>query len=71
MHQMGGFDAPRLKEELLPEGFEPGTMAVIGYPGDLDQLPEKHLESETAPRSRKALSEIAFGARWGEPASFI
>lgn len=71
MHQMGGFDAPRLKEELLPEGFEPGTMTAIGYPGDVDQLPEKHLKGETAPRRRKALSEIAFGAKWGEPASFL
>jgi nitroreductase len=71
MHQMGGFDAPRLKKELLREGFEPGTMAVIGYPGEVNRLPEKYLKGETAPRRRKALSEIAFGAKWGEPPSFL
>ncbi len=71
MHQMGGFDRKRLKQELLPEGFEPGTMIAVGYPGDPEELPENLREGETRPRKRKLLSEVVFGPAWGEPASFV
>jgi nitroreductase len=71
MHQMAGFDHRRLKDELLPEGFEPGTMFAIGYFGDPAQLSEDQQKSEKAPRKRTPLSELAFGPRWGEAASFI
>jgi nitroreductase len=71
MHQMGGFDRHRLKQELLPEGFEPGTMIAIGYPGDPEELPENLREREHQPRKRKLLSEVVFGPDWGEPASFV
>jgi nitroreductase len=71
MHQMGGFHRDRLKQELLPEGFEPGTMIAIGYPGNPDELSEDLREREFQPRTRKLLSEIVFGPHWGEPASFV
>ncbi len=71
MHQMGGFDSARLKQELLPDGFEPGTMIAIGYPGDPKDLPENLREGEQQPRQRKLLSEVVFGPDWGEPASFV
>ncbi|MGD2154832.1 MAG: nitroreductase family protein [Gemmatimonadales bacterium] len=71
MHQMGGFDRERLKRELLPDGFEPGTMIAIGYPGDTQQLHADLREAETRPRERKLLSEVVFGPAWGEPASFV
>ncbi len=71
MHQMGGFDRDRLKRDLIPEGFEPGTMTVIGYPGDLEQLPEDLAERERAPRQRRPLAELVFSRHWGEPASFL
>ena len=71
MHQMGGFDRDRLKQELLPEGFEPGTMIAIGHPGDPEELPENLREREHQPRKRKLLSEVVFGPDWGEPASFV
>ncbi len=71
MHQMAGFDRERLKRELLPDGFEPGTMIAIGYPGDPDALPEKQRERERQPRRRRPLSELVFGSAWSEPASFV
>lgn len=71
MHQMGGFERERLKQELLPEGFEPGTMIAVGYPGDPQQLDERLREREQAPRRRKLLSELVFGPAWGEPAPFV
>jgi nitroreductase len=68
MHQMGGFDAERLEEELLPEGFRAGTMFAIGYAGDPGVLNEKQQEREKQPRERKELSELIFAGKWGEPA---
>ena len=71
MHQMAGFDHERLQRELLPDGFEPGTMFVLGYPGSVEDLSEKQQERERRPRERKAPGEFIFGPRWGEPASFL
>ena len=71
MHQMAGFDHQRLKDELLPDGFEPGTMMAIGYPGDPDTLDEKQREREDRPRSRKPIAGFVFGAEWGEPPGWI
>ena len=71
MHQMAGFDRERLQRELLPDGFEPGAMTAIGYPGDPEALPENLREREEAPRKRKPLGEIVFGPTWGEPAGVL
>ncbi|UCC49859.1 MAG: nitroreductase, partial [Gemmatimonadota bacterium] len=70
-HQMGGFDRDRLNRDLIPEGFEPGTMTVIGYPGDIEKLPEDLAERERAPRQRRPLGELAFSRHWGESPSFV
>jgi len=73
VHQMVGFD-PRQAIELfsIPSGWEPIAAFVIGYPGDPDSLPDKHLrERELAPRNRKPLSEFVMSGSWGNPASFL
>ncbi len=71
MHQMAGFDRERLKKELLPEGIEPGAMAVVGYLDDKSvdggELPTKNRTG----RQRVPLGKIVFGPRWDEPASFL
>jgi nitroreductase len=71
VHQMAGFDHERLKEELLPDGFEPGDMIAVGYPGDPDLLDEKLREREKRPRSRRPMAEFVFGSAWGEGAGFL
>jgi nitroreductase len=70
-HSMAGFDAERAKAELLPDGYEPGALTALGYPGDPATLDERNRERETRPRERRPLSEIVFGLRWGEPAPFV
>lgn len=66
-HAMAGFDAGRAREVLaVPEGWEPLTMVAIGHPAAESELSAEVLERERAPRSRRALREIAFGARWEE-----
>jgi nitroreductase len=71
-HQMGGFSADKLRETFgIPEGFQPVTVTAIGRLGDLDRLDQGLRERELAPRSRKPLSEIAFGDTWGEAAPVL
>ena len=71
MHQMAGFDHERLRDELLPEGFSPGSMWVIGYPGDPARLPGKKRSAESAERKRRPVAETVFGPVWEEAAPFL
>ena len=67
-HQMAGFHDDRVREVLsLPPDHEPVSMIAIGHPASEGEVPAELQESERAPRSRRALGEILFGAAWGEP----
>jgi nitroreductase len=61
VHQMAGFD-----HELAAKNFEISdeysiiSLAAIGYPGDINQLPEELLKRAQRPRVRKPISEIIF-----------
>jgi nitroreductase len=66
VHQMAGFVPERARELYeIPDGQEPLTMLAIGYPGEVSDLPERLRARETAPRSRKPLSDLAFSGKWG------
>jgi nitroreductase len=65
VHQMGGFDKDRAKSDLnLPDGFEPGAMIAIGYPGDVENIPEEVRHKDSAERKRKKLDEFVFKGKW-------
>jgi nitroreductase len=65
-HQMAGYDALKARELLhIPDDFEPGAAIAVGYAGPAEALPEDFRKSELAPRTRKALPEIAFTTEWG------
>ena len=67
VHLMAGFSAEKATELFhIPKGFEPVLMAAVGYLGDIEQLPENLKARETAPRTRKPLSELVFSGTWGE-----
>jgi nitroreductase len=67
-HGMGGFDHARARQELnVPDDYELGAAVALGYLGPADQLNESQRRSELAPRRRKPLDEIAFGAGWNQP----
>ena len=70
-HQMGGFDRDAARQAFeVPEDYALGSVMALGYQGEPDALSnEKLIENETAPRTRKPLSEVAFTA-WDEPADF-
>jgi nitroreductase len=52
--QMAGFDVEKARQTFsIPFDHEPVTVAAIGYPGDVDSLPEKLRQKMLAPRQRK------------------
>jgi nitroreductase len=71
-HQMAGFDHDVARKALqIPEEYAVGSVMALGYQGEPSELKnEKLLASETAPRTRKTLSEIVFSA-WGDPANLV
>lgn len=67
-HQMAGIIPERVRElYTLPEDAEPLTAIAIGYPGDGGNLPEELQARDSAPRSRRRLSEFVFENAWDEP----
>jgi nitroreductase len=67
-HGMAGFDAERARKELeIPDDYDLGAAAALGYLAPPDQLPEQYRQSEVSKRTRKPLNEIVFGAHWNEP----
>jgi nitroreductase len=71
LHQMAGYDREKARQSLsVPHDFEMGAAIALGYQGELHRLSkEEHAKRETAPRTRKELSEIVFSA-WGQPFGF-
>ena len=67
-HGMAGYDHAKMREALgVPDEFALGAAVALGYLDSPEKLPAAPLrEQETAPRQRKALSEIAYGSRWGQ-----
>jgi len=67
VHQMAGFYPEKVRETYgVPLGFEPLTAVAIGYPDDVNVLPEAFRARELDPRTRKPISSFVFQGRWGE-----
>ena len=53
VHQMGGYKHQVLKDNLnIPDTYESVVLMAIGYPGDINLLPENLQLREHAPRER-------------------
>lgn len=66
-HPMGGFVPDMAREAFaIADGFTLMSVTALGYQGAAESLPEQYNMVETATRTRKPLSEIAFTA-WNEP----
>jgi nitroreductase len=71
VHQMAGFSPEKVRELFgVPEGYEAVAGIAVGYPGEVDVLPEAFRAQELAIRRRKPISSFVFNGRWGEP-SFL
>jgi len=72
VHQMIGILPDTAREVYhIPENVQPLTGVAIGYLGDPDAMPEKLLERDLAPRTRKTLTEFVFESEFGTPAKFV
>lgn len=70
IHQMGGFDAEKLRAEFqIPESFTPVAMIALGHPGDPNSLKESYREMELGPRERRPLGEHFYSDSWENPFS--
>lgn len=64
-HQMGGILPDYIRETYnVPAAFDIVAGIAIGHLGDPSSLPEQLAAGETAPRTRKNLSELAFSGSW-------
>ena len=69
-HQMAGFDSAAARQAFeIPEDYTFGAVIALGYQGEPSALPHPDLiAQETAPRTRKQLSEFVLSS-WGTPAN--
>jgi nitroreductase len=66
VHQMAGFDAAKAREAYaIPPTHEPVGAAALGYPGDIESLPESIRQRTLAPRSRRTVDQFVFTGKWG------
>lgn len=67
VHQMAGFDLQTIIRNLnVPEKYEPVIVMAIGYPGDVETLPQHLKEREVAPRERYVKHEFVMNSPFGE-----
>jgi nitroreductase len=70
VHQMGGFDVDRARENLaVPERYVPMAAIAVGYQLPEARIPEPAREREFATRTRRPVRETFFEGRWGIPLS--
>jgi len=67
-HQFAGFDHDAVAAELgVPGHWRVMTGIAVGVRGNPADVDPRDAEREDRERTRKPLSEIAYGARWGQP----
>ena len=65
IHQMAGFSQEKARTTFgIPADYELVSVFTIGYPGNVDALPDALKERELAPRTRKPVGEIMFEGGW-------
>ncbi len=72
VHQMAGFSPEKVREiYTVPQGHEPVAGIAIGYPAEVDVLPEPFRERELAVRTRKSIGSFVFEGSWGEESPLV
>jgi len=71
-HLMGGFSPDKARTAFdIPADHDAVAMFALGYLGDPASLPEKQREAESAPRTRRPLTDFVFTTRWGETSPLV
>lgn len=64
-HPIAGFNAVAVRDALgFPDEYTVITLVIVGYPGDSEDLNEKHRRLETADRVRKPERQVVFFDRF-------
>ena len=59
IHPMGGYNKERARKVLnIPDNYEPSVMMALGYPGNLDNLPDVLKQKQLKAGNRKLLNEF-------------
>ncbi len=67
-HYMASFSSDKARLVFrIPDNFQPITAGALGYPGDINLLPEDLRERELRLRVRKPLRELVFTSTWENP----
>jgi len=70
--QMAGFDMEKTRRTFsIPPSHEPVVIAAVGYPGHLDELPERLQKKVSAAQQRKLVEEFVFESTWGRSAALM
>ena len=65
-HPIAGFNPVKTKELLrIPEDYTLITLVIVGYPGNVDQLSEKHRVIELGERDRRPIDEVVCQNHYG------
>ena len=65
VHPIVGFNADKAKDVLgINSDYVLEVIMVVGHPGNIETLNDKHRESELSSRIRKPLHEVAEYDRW-------
>ena len=71
VHVMAGILPDKARETFsVPEEYDIVTALAIGYPGDLEDLPDTLQAAEREPRRRMPLEDLVFSGTWGNSADF-
>jgi nitroreductase len=64
-HPIAGYDPLKVKEALrIPQDHILITLIIVGKPGDIETLNEKHREIELGPRDRRPLDAVLMWDRY-------
>lgn len=67
VHQMAGFDQQTIIKNLgVPDRYEPVIVMAIGYPGNVETLPDSLKAREIAPRERYVEGEFVLNKTFQE-----
>ena len=67
VHQVAGFEVQTMIRNLrIPDRYEPVIVMAIGYPGDVESLPENLKLRELSPRERYVDQEFVMNSAFNE-----
>lgn len=67
LHQLGGFHIDKAREHFaIPDEYEPVSIIVLGYAGDISGLPDNLRQREEKPRQRLPLEQLVYSEKFGQ-----